>query len=300
MIDELSDRVHPSNLNRVIQSLGRRNRTTVIRRLRWIEDRLWWHGALRRADLVARFGISPQQASQDIAAYQQARPGFAELKATSKSYVRAPGATPMFPKDPFRWILEETEAEDGNPSVLPLERLATPRRRADPAIVATLLAAYEKRSAVAIEYQSLSRGESATRVICPHHIVNTGYRYHVRAWDGLRGQFADFVIGRIVSADVAPDYPWVDAVADRLWEEEVEIVVAPAEKLSPAQRKAVERDYDMRGGRTAVSVRKALVVYMAEALGLLDEIQGVAAEGVRELRCLNPEVIAPFVPPPQS
>ena len=36
-----------------------RNGTVVRQRLQWMEDRLWWVGALNRNDLVLRFGISP-------------------------------------------------------------------------------------------------------------------------------------------------------------------------------------------------------------------------------------------------
>jgi predicted DNA-binding transcriptional regulator YafY len=300
VIDHPADGVHLVKANTTIQSLddviGIRNRATVLRRLRWIEDRLWWHGILRRSEMVARFGISPQQASQDIATFHQVQPGFATLEASSKSYVRTAEGGPLFPKDPFRWIAEET-AENNN-AVLPVERLITPNRRTDPAIVAALLVSYDSKVSLLIAYQSLSRDDPATRVICPHQIVDTGHRYHVRAWDGLRGQFADFVIGRIVSAASQPEYPWVDAVADRLWDEEIDVVLAPAEGLSPAQRRIVEQDYGMRKGQIALSVRKALVTYLAESLGLLDEIRGDVTPGkVRELHCLNAEALAPFVPP---
>ncbi len=282
-----------------IQSLddiiGVRNRATVLRRLRWIEDRLWWHGVLRRSELVTRFGISPQQASQDIATYQQVQAGFATLEPSTKSYVRSAEGRALFPKDPFRWISEES-AENNN-TVIPVDRLTAPTRRADPSVMAALITSYDLRQSLEINYQSMSRDQPVSRVICPHHIVDTGNRYHVRAWDGLRGRFVDFVIGRILSAAPRPGYSWVDAVADRLWEEHVEIVLAPAEWLSPAQRRVVELDYGMSQGRIAFPVRKALVTYVAESLGILHEIRGdPEPERVRELRCPNAADLAPFVP----
>ena len=82
-IEHSSAHVRSSNQCITVQLLdglvGTRNRPTVLRRLRWIEDRLWWHGSLRRSDIIERFGISPQQASQDLSSYQQLHPGLAKL-----------------------------------------------------------------------------------------------------------------------------------------------------------------------------------------------------------------------------
>jgi hypothetical protein len=267
----------------------------VLRRLRWIEDRLRWHGVLRRSDLVNRFGISPQQASQDIAIFQELAPGHAVLDASSKTYVRRAAEPSVFPKNPFRWINDERE--ESNVSVIPMEGVAMPARRADPDIMAALIAAYESKQGLEIAYQSMASAEPTRRVICAHHLVDTGDRYHVRGWDGLRRHFADFVVGRILSVDRRTDYPWVDVVADSLWNETAEVVLAPAIGLSPAQRRAVEQDYGMEKGRVVLCVRKALVTYLAERLGVLTEIQGnVAAGRVRVIRCLNWKDLAPLVP----
>lgn len=51
-----------------------RNGTVVHQRLQWMEDRLWWVGALNRNDLVLRFGISPPQATNDFSLYQNLAP----------------------------------------------------------------------------------------------------------------------------------------------------------------------------------------------------------------------------------
>ena len=43
-------------------------RWSVERRLALIEEHLFWRGSVNRADLIHRFGVSPSQASNDIAA----------------------------------------------------------------------------------------------------------------------------------------------------------------------------------------------------------------------------------------
>jgi hypothetical protein len=53
----------------------------------------------------------------------------------------------------------------------------------------------------------------------------------------------------------------------------------------------------MEKGRVVLCVRKALVTYLAERLGILSEIQGSVGEGrVRVIRCLNWKDLAPLVP----
>ena len=274
--------------------LGTRNRPTVLRRLRWIEDRLWWHRSLRRSDLIERFGISPQQASQDLSSYQQLHPGLAKLDPSSKAYVRENSAKPLFPKEPFSWIAQEMSEKA---PVLPMERIPLPGRRADPGIMAALLGAYSARRPLTIEYQSMSRDELSSRTICPHHLVDASHRCHVRAWDALRGRFADFVVGRIVSAKHSPNYPWVDGIADEHWHNQVAMIVTPAPELAPAQRRAVETDYGMCDGQVGFRVRKALITYVAEALGVLEQIRAAPeVGGGRELHCVNAADLAAYVP----
>lgn len=146
----------------------------------------------------------------------------------------------------------------------------------------------------------MSRGEMSTRVICAHHIVAVDHRYHVRAWDSLRGQFADFVIGRIMSTQPNLNYPWVDGLADQLWHEQVAIVLEPAPGLSQAQRLIVEKDYGMVNGRVEISVRRALVTYVAASLGILNEIQNASNsrtnQDFRYFRCANVAELKKFVP----
>jgi predicted DNA-binding transcriptional regulator YafY len=250
---------------------------------------------LRRPELAARFSMSPQQASQDIALYLSLVPGRTVLDPSTKAYVRAADGPALFPKDAFRWIAEESA--NGGGQVIHFERLEAPARRAADDVVAALIASYGSREAVEILYQSLSSTEPVQRIVCPHCIVDTGDRYHARCWDDLRRRFADFVLGRIISAVPKPGYPWVDAVADTLWAEQAEIVLAPAPGLSRAQRRVVEQDFGMEGGRVVASVRKALVTYVADRLGVLDEIQGLPARrSFRQLQCLNARELATLVP----
>ena len=80
---------------------GSRSRRTpprwgAQRRLEFIEFRLFWQGTLNRGDLREQFGISQQQASADIAAYQKHAPRNTEYDRNAKTYVRAEGFESVF------------------------------------------------------------------------------------------------------------------------------------------------------------------------------------------------------------
>src|SRR5580704_5322254 len=68
----------------------------VRRRLEFIDFRLFWDGLFNRSDLADVFGISAQQASADIAQYEEIAPKNLKYDRTQKSYVRATGYEPAF------------------------------------------------------------------------------------------------------------------------------------------------------------------------------------------------------------
>ena len=283
----------------VVQSLDRlfasRNGSAVIRRLRWIDGRLRWLSAFRRSELVSLFRISPQQASTDIANYQAAAPGNARLDLNDRTYRREVGFEALFPGDALSWLSSAVEA--GDRAVIPMEQLVMPCRQARDATMEAVFEAYRARAGLIINYQSLSSPERSERVICPHHIVDTGDRLHLRAWDDRRRVFTDFVVGRIGSARLKPDYPWVDEIADGEWLEFVNVELGPQDGLTASQRIAIEMEFGMQRGRVVVPVRKAMLAYLLDRLGLLDSVKdpdGQTQPGYGTM-CLNPGELRPLL-----
>lgn len=272
---------------------ARRNGATVLARLRWIDDRLHWQGGFRRRELMDRFSISPQQASGDISAYQSLAPENATIEPSTKGYLRQSSFTPLFPKDFMTWLREEAQA---GPRALPTETLSLPSRHLDESILSSVVTSYTTRTALQIQYQSLSSSVPSERTICVHHLVDTGDRLHVRAWDDKRSTFADFIVGRITKADLTSNYPWVDGVADVSWNQHVDVMLGPDEGLSKSQRAAIERDFGMSRGRVAVSCRKAMVVYLLGRLGLLDAVRGAEVQATSGVTCLNPADLRSLLP----
>src|SRR5947209_18161083 len=62
-------------------------RWSVERRLAFIEERLFWLGAVNRTDLVRRFGVSMSQASGDVARYLARAPQGVGYDKSAKRYV---------------------------------------------------------------------------------------------------------------------------------------------------------------------------------------------------------------------
>ena len=82
------------------------------RRLQFLEFRLFWQGGLNRRDLKEQFGISDQQASADIGAYQETAPGNCQYDRNAKVYVPGPQFTPVFGPPEAQTYLNELRSID--------------------------------------------------------------------------------------------------------------------------------------------------------------------------------------------
>ena len=63
---------------------GDRVRWGIEQRLEFIEFRLFWEGAINRADIVDYFAVSVPQASKDLSLYQERAPGNMEYDKRGK------------------------------------------------------------------------------------------------------------------------------------------------------------------------------------------------------------------------
>lgn len=137
-----------------VQSLDKlptvRNGAAIARRLRWLDERLRWHGVFRRADLAARFAISPLQASADIGTYLALAPTNAVFESARKEYGRSAALAPIFRRDALCWMAEA--AEKGDRAAVSLARLDIPPRAAPPDTLALITEAYANRRAHATRY----------------------------------------------------------------------------------------------------------------------------------------------------
>lgn len=261
-----------------------------------MEDRLFWRGEVKRSELVERFGISEAQASKDIAEYQSLSGQNLRYDTAVRRFFANEDFKPLFPKSAIDWLKQEQSAE--GPEHIPIEEVVHPARRLSTDIVRQIISASKSKQALRISYQSMSSPTSKSRVVCPHHVVGTYARLHLRAWDDESKQFRDFLISRIKSAEIDRNSPWVDAAADREWHDYVEVIIVPHPSLSNSQKKTVEDEYGMRQGELRSEVRQALLLYYLDQLGLVEAIRttGGVPDSSRSIACLNADAVVKYLP----
>ncbi len=250
-----------------------RNGAAITQRLEWLEGRIFWVGELKRADLIERFGISIQQASSDIRLYQELAPNNLQYDGSIKRYLKAELASPLFEQSPETWLYSSS----GESSALrTIQRVTIDVVKPD--IQANVLMhisrAYHKRKPISILYQSRRNELPVWRTICPHSIVDTNIRPHIRAWQLEKKEFGDIVPNRIIKIkDANEDIEWIGEGADTKWNTLIDIRIIPSKQRTELQRQAIERDYKMINGILTIPTRMCLVYYQLSAMYLVDAVR---------------------------
>jgi hypothetical protein len=249
----------------------------VERRLDFITSRLTWEGRINRLDLVARFGVSPNQASADLKRFEDLHPDALRYDTRAKTYRAGPGlpapdgAAAAGLLRELRLIAEGVmPASDGTLAHVPAAEIAEPPLRpAPPAVLAVVIAAIREARAIEARYQSFSSPEPRRRRIEPHALVFDGFRWHARARDAGSGDFRDFVLGRLSEAVLVGTASGAPA-DDADWRRRALLEIAPNPGLPPHQRAAVAIDYGMTGERLILRPRMAVRYYVKQRLGLTE------------------------------
>lgn len=234
-------------------------------RLAYIDFRLYFFGEIGRPDLASRFGVAPAGATRDIALYREIAPQNIEFDGSSKVYRIGKQFLPIFEHAPQRVLsslaLGFGEGVSGvSQPLLPCE---SPTALSNPKmdVLAPICRAIHARRPVAIRYHSMSSGESE-RVIVPFALVDTGLRWHVRAFDRKSSEFRDFVVTRIEAPTLLDDEPLSNERPDNdiQWTRIVELDFVPHPRLSRPE--IIRMDYGMKDGSIRMRVRAAVAGYM--------------------------------------
>lgn len=235
-------------------------------RLAFIELRVQFFGEIRRQDLVARFGIQAAAATRDIALYKEIAPRNLDYDAKAKIYVRGEWFRAVYNFPPERVLTWLSHGfGDGEPLrfklSVPCDTPALLNKPNIDTLSVIARAIYQKR-VVEITYRALSSGLT-TREIVPFALVDSGQRWHVRAYDRRSMEFRDFVLARIADARITSSeiHESELSTADIQWNRivEMELVPHPANVQHPD---TVEAEYGMENGRLQIQVRAAMAGYM--------------------------------------
>jgi hypothetical protein len=242
-------------------------------RLAYIDFRLYFFGEIGRPDLIERFGVAPAGATRDLALYREIAPHNITFDGSNKIYRIGQAFTPMFEHASQR-VLSALALGFGDgvndPSAKPLQPLLpceSPTALCNPRmdVLAPVCRAIHAKRPVAIRYHSMSSGESE-RVIVPFALVDTGLRWHVRAFDRDSGAFRDFVVTRIEAPTLVDEQPKANERPDNdiQWTRIVELDLVPHPRLERPE--IIKMDYGMTDGSIRMRVRAAVAGYMLLSL----------------------------------
>ncbi len=222
------------------------------------------------------FGISVQQASKDFANYIEGRKSNLTYDKRLRTYLRGKNFKPRyFQPDAAEYFAQLQAVEHGLVpeaqswiSFFPgYAATPVPARGVDPQVLRDVLTAIREKAALKITYQSMSRPEPTARWIEPHALAFDGFRWHARAFCQNDHVFKDFLLSRIVEVG-GLGLVTAQPSADEAWTTEIVLEIGPHPDLSAPQRRAIEMDYGMEGGRAEIHVRRALLFYALKRLGL--------------------------------
>lgn len=232
-------------------------------RLAYIDYCLHFIGRVSRQKIQDTFNVKGAAATRDLRLYKFHFSSNIDYDTVSKQYFIAEAFASDFSLEPetvLRYLKDDTavfsvDSPDAT-TVINMDQQHKP----DLAVLGPITRAMASKKRVTIDYTSLSSGLSE-RTIAPLALVNTGVRWHLRAFDLSHDAFIDFVINRISRAvetdDAVPAAQQLNH--DKQWNRFVTITLAPHPKLSHPE--AIELEYKMSDGQLTLDVRAALLGY---------------------------------------
>ncbi len=252
-------------------------RWDLLLRYRYIEIISLWEGRLTTGHLTRSFGIGRQQASKDINFYsREIAPGNIEYDKYLKGYRPNSDFVPRVTRgtaDEYLHLMTRHEQLLGVFESLPLaianvEQLAPPMRDIAPEVLRPLIQAARDKLRLEVDYVSLQNPDREGRIIVPHTLVFTGYRWHVRAWCEKNRSFRDFVLSRFRGEAELLDRSTQGEEQDTAWQTLVDVIISPDPRLTEAQQAVIAEDYAMEQGQRVLRTRATLVSYLLRVLQL--------------------------------
>ncbi|GAB2198720.1 YafY family protein [Sessilibacter sp. MAH4] len=273
----------------------------TLLRYKLIEIISLWEGRLTTNHLCQTFGIGRQQASKEINTYvKNIAPRNLEYDSSLKGYKITKHFQPLFSQavvEEYLNYLSELglgeslikHSYDQN-HLLNFEIIKQPSRNISPVILSGLIRAIREKKRIELGYISLSNPKIEDRIIEPHCLVNTGPRWHIRAYCEKNRDFRDFVLSRFRGEVDVLDDALVSSSDDESWHTEIKIKLIPDTRLSSQQRKIIAQDYNMTRNKLIIKTRAALVYYVLKQyqidpkkIEVKPEAQQLMIENINEL-----------------
>jgi predicted DNA-binding transcriptional regulator YafY len=222
-------------------------------------------GGLRRHDLVERFGLQEAAATRDISLYKSLTANNIQYDAKAKTYLIGNGFQPLFSYDSERviaWLTQGIgDSAESQPKTWIISDGPAKLTQPDLNILSCITRAMYLGCPLAMHYHSISSGLTQ-REIVPFALIDTGLRWHVRAFDRKSQEFRDFVLTRIKHPQVKLEQPIAaheQCDQDEEWNRMVELELVP--HPDQPHPEITEMDYAMKNGGLRLTLRAATVGY---------------------------------------
>lgn len=239
----------------------------VMLRLRTIELIALWEGRLITNQLSDWFGVSRQQASADIQRYiSEINPDALIHDPSVKGYVPAPDFKPVLNTEHINDYLNLLNSLNNQPMLhiqegTAISMVQLPNRAVRPEVVREVIKACRQNRQLHICYASMENPAPSERVIAPHTLVYSGFRWHLRAWCYKRNQYRDFVLSRIYDTPILGEPSGHNVEQDEQWQTSIELRLIPNLLLTAEQQALIAHDFAMTNQQLVLTVRQALAQY---------------------------------------
>jgi len=273
-------------------------------RLQYIEVMAYYTGVVTRSDVARAFGISDAAATKDLKLYGQLTGDNLIYRHSVFGFVPSENFQPQFADlSPARILpaiaanLAAASGPYGNEAIfgIPTDDLPLPNRLPESAVLAQIIRAIKHRRKLQAHYHSLSDLDTTQqRILEPHSLVNTGLRWHLRAYNEESYDFRDFILSRFSDAQMLDESAESSAQYDEDWSETVTLQLAPHPQLSASQQASLLIDYQNQNGIIEVPVRRALIGYLLQRLTVDTTIDHRMNPNAHQLVLLNRDDIEAF------
>jgi hypothetical protein len=247
-------------------------------RLQYIELMAYYTGIVTRSDIARAFAISDAAATKDLKFYNDIAPENLLYKHNVFGFVPTPAFKEVFADLSPAVVLPMIEAnlsvlggpnQDNAIFGIAVEGLALPNRLPDKAVLAQVTRAIRNHKKLKVSYHSLSNStHEKERVIEPHALVNTGFRWHVRAYNEDTFDFRDFVLSRFEDAMCLEQLAESSAQYDDDWVEIITLQLATHPNLDDKMRTSLLMDYGCDEDIIEIKIRRALIGYLLQQLSV--------------------------------
>ena len=273
-------------------------------RLQYIELMAFYTGVVTRSDIAKAFGISDAAATKDLKFYGDIAPDNLLYKHSVFGFVPSNSFKEVFADLSPATVLPMIEANltvAGGPNQdepvfgITVDGLALPNRLPEKSVLAQITRSIHNKKKLNVSYRSLTdRSSNQQRIIEPHSLVNTGFRWHVRAYNEDTFDFRDFVLSRFVGAECLDADAESSAMYDDDWAEIISLQLTPHPKLDEEKRSSLLIDYGSNDDVINIQVRRALIGYLLQQLTVDTTADHSLNPNKYQLIVLNRDEIEPF------